>query len=275
VGGLAGPSSIDVDAAGKVWVTDRNDEYIHRINPETNTVDLSKRLSGTGGHYSYSDMTGVAATTMTAINGTWEVVYDSRQDETPWGIISWTSEEPEGTLIEAEARSTHNETIWSAWETAGNGVPLTETPNGQYLQIRVTLQIITGEQSPVLYDLIVKPAEPVSSCFIATAAYGQPMAEEIGVLREFRDEYLLTNRMGTVLVNLYYTVSPPIAEFVAEHPSLRPIVRAGLAPAVVMSAIVVNPSLAEKVAIAGSLVLLSVALTVWATRRRGRDPEYI
>jgi hypothetical protein len=33
-------------------------------------------------------------------------------------------------------------------------------------------------------------------CFIATSAYGTPMAEEIQILREFRDEYLLTNRWG-------------------------------------------------------------------------------
>ncbi len=273
VGGLAGPSSIDVDAAGKVWVTDRNDEYIHRINPETNTVDLSKRLSGTGGHYSYSDITGVAVTTMTATNGTWEVIYDSNQDETPWGTISWTSEEPEGTLIKAEARSAHNGTIWSAWETAENGVPLNETPDGRHLQIRVTLQIITREQSPVLHDLTVKPAEPVPVCFIATAAYGTPMADEIQVLREFRDEYMLTNPVGEALVDIYCRVSPPVAESITERPNLGPIVRAGLTPAVAVSKIVVDTSAAEKVAILG-LLLLSVAFAVWAIRRRDRSLQY-
>lgn len=273
VGGLAGPSSIDVDAAGKVWVTDRNDEYIHRIDPETNTVDLSKRLSGTGGHYSYSDMTGVVVTTMTVTNGTWEVIYDSSRDETPWGTISWTGEEPEGTLITAEARSAHNGTIWSAWETAENGVPLTETPDGRHLQIRVTLQMIIGEQSPVLHDLSVKPAEPVPVCFIATAAYGTPKAEEIQILRQFRDEYMLTNPVGEALVGIYYTVSPPIAGFITEHASLRSIVRAGLAPAVAMSTMTINTSPIEKAIILGLLLL--VALDIWTTRRRGRSLQYL
>ena len=112
-------------------------------------------------------------------------------------------------------------------------------------------------------------------CFIATAAYGTPMAEEIGILRQFRDEYLLTNPMGNALVDLYYRVSPPMAEFITAHPSLKPIVRTGLVPAVAMSTIVVNTTPVEKAAIAGLLVLISVIVAVWATRRRGRGPEYI
>ena len=114
-----------------------------------------------------------------------------------------------------------------------------------------------------------------SYCFIATAAYGTPMAEEIGILRQFRDEYLLTNPMGNALVDLYYRVSPPIAEFITAHPSLKPIVRTGLVPAVAMSTAVVNTTPVEKAAIAGLLVLISVIVAVWATRRRGRGPEYI
>jgi hypothetical protein len=111
-------------------------------------------------------------------------------------------------------------------------------------------------------------------CFIATAAYGTPMAKEIGILREFRDEYLLTNPLGQALVDIYYGVCQPIAEFITEHPSLKPVVRAGLGPAVVMSAVAVNTNPVEKAAIVGSLVLVSVALAVWVTRHRGKDPEY-
>jgi hypothetical protein len=111
-------------------------------------------------------------------------------------------------------------------------------------------------------------------CFIATAAYGTAMAEEIQILREFRDEYMLTNPLGQALVEVYYKVSPPIAEFVTEHPSLKPIVRAGLLPAVAMSTVAVNTSPVEKMVMVGLLVLFSVAVAVWATRRRGRGPEY-
>jgi hypothetical protein len=112
-------------------------------------------------------------------------------------------------------------------------------------------------------------------CFIATAAYGTPMADEIQILREFRDEYMLTNPVGSTLVDIYYRVSPPIAEFITEHPRLKPIVRAGLIPAVAMSTVAVNTTPAEKIVIVGLLVLLSVALAIWAVRRRGKSPQYV
>jgi len=181
-------------------------------------------------------------------------------------------------LIKAEARSSHDEGVWSAWESAENGVPLTETPEGRYVEIRVTLQSFTGEQSPLLYDLTVRPAvaavESVRRCFIATAAYDTPMADEIRILRAFRDEYLLTSLPGQTLAGLYYTVSPPIAEFIAAHPGLKPVVRAGLVPAVAISAVAVTTTPAQKMAMVGLLVLISLVLAVWATRWRGRGPEY-
>jgi alpha-tubulin suppressor-like RCC1 family protein len=111
-------------------------------------------------------------------------------------------------------------------------------------------------------------------CFIATAAYGTPLVKEIQILRGFRDEYLLTNPPGRAFVQFYYRVSPPIAEFITERPGLKPIVRVGLVPAVAMSAIAVNTTPAQKMAILGLLALVSVALAVWVTRRRSRGPQY-
>ena len=100
------------------------------------------------------------------------------------------------------------------------------------------------------------------------------MTEEIEILRQFRDEYLLTNTVGQALVDLYYTVSPPIAGFITEHPGLKPVVRAGLLPAVAMATVAVNTTSTEKTATVGFLVVASVAVVVWLTRRRARSPEY-
>jgi nitrous oxidase accessory protein NosD len=71
-------------------------------------------------------------------------------------------------------------------------------------------------------------------CFIATAAYGTDTAKEIDILREFRDEVLLPDRLGAKLVSLYYQVSPPIANFVSQHEVLRTAVRVGFVDPVVV-----------------------------------------
>jgi hypothetical protein len=62
-------------------------------------------------------------------------------------------------------------------------------------------------------------------CFIATAAYGTPTAEQIDVLREFRDVVLLKSTVGSQFVALYYRLSPPIADFIAKSDLLRTLVR--------------------------------------------------
>ncbi|KXB05576.1 hypothetical protein AKJ49_00455 [candidate division MSBL1 archaeon SCGC-AAA382A03] len=69
-------------------------------------------------------------------------------------------------------------------------------------------------------------------CFIATAAYGTPLAKEINVLRRFRDSYLEHRNWGKKLVNLYYTLSPPIANIIEKSETLKKIVRTCLQPLV-------------------------------------------
>jgi predicted secreted Zn-dependent protease len=127
-----------------------------------------------------------------------------------------------------------------------------------------------GTKGALLDRSIGCPKGNMTACFIATAAYGTPMAPEVDVLREFRDKYLLTNPVGRAFVKLYYKVSPPIAEFITEHPALKPIVRAGLVPAVVMSTVAVSTNSAEKMAILGSLAFVCIALAIWVRERARR-----
>jgi len=75
------------------------------------------------------------------------------------------------------------------------------------------------------------PAEE-KECFIATAAYGSPMEPHVKVLREFRDRFLLTNSVGQAFIKLYYMTSPPIADYISEHESLRTATRWSLAPVI-------------------------------------------
>ncbi len=80
--------------------------------------------------------------------------------------------------------------------------------------------------------------EPVRSsgggCFIATAAYGTPFAGQIEVLRTWRDRSLMTNPAGAAFSDVYYRLSPDIADRVAGSDALAALVRIGIAPVVVL-----------------------------------------
>jgi YD repeat-containing protein len=98
-------------------------------------------------------------------------------------------------------------------------------------------------------------------CFIATATYGSPSEQHVVALRAFRDEYLITNAPGRALVDLYYATSPPLAELIAEHESLRALARLHLDP-IVYAAAFPRRALAA--------LLLAGLLTIACTRRRER-----
>jgi hypothetical protein len=126
----------------------------------------------------------------------------------------------------AQARSGYQFTNWSGHIDAIEDVDAASTS-------------ITMDNS---YSVTANFQGSGSGCCVATASCGNPTATELQILREFRDEYLLTNPLGKAFVEFYYTVSPPMAAFVTEYPSLKPIVRAGLMPAVAITSIVVNTS---------------------------------
>ena len=94
-----------------------------------------------------------------------------------------------------------------------------------------TLSVSTSESVPgsAVSELgIDEPAEAKEEvqevdvrCFIATAAYGTPLTEEIERLCEFRDRYLLTTTPGKALVWLYYRVSPPLAKVISANPLIK------------------------------------------------------
>ncbi|MDX1489427.1 MAG: CFI-box-CTERM domain-containing protein, partial [Acidiferrobacterales bacterium] len=72
-------------------------------------------------------------------------------------------------------------------------------------------------------------------CFIATAAYGSAMAQEVTYLRAFRDQYLMSNHWGRAFVEQYYRFSPPLADYIRDRESVRALVRFALTPLVALS----------------------------------------
>ena len=70
--------------------------------------------------------------------------------------------------------------------------------------------------------------EAPSPCYIATATYGTPLDGRIDILRDFRDEVLMTNPIGEAFVSTYYRTSPPIADALRGNDGLRTITRSTL-----------------------------------------------
>jgi hypothetical protein len=103
-------------------------------------------------------------------------------------------------------------------------------------------------------------------CFIATAAYGSMMAPHVKILRDFRDNFMLDNPVGKSFVRFYYTYSPPMADFIAKHDSLRTVVRVSLLPVVGISWITLKIGPLSTVAL--MLIFIScLAGLVWFRRR--------
>lgn len=95
-------------------------------------------------------------------------------------------------------------------------------------------------------------------CFIATAAFGSYAEPHVKLLRDFRDQCLLTNTPGTWFVSMYYRYSPFWADFINIHTWCKPIVHLALMPIVGISYITVKTSV-ESTLIAA--VLLFVVFT--------------
>jgi hypothetical protein len=143
---------------------------------------------------------------------------------------------PEGTVVEALLNGVKKaETTVNAESRYELGVVGQGGDDGKIVTFKVagvqaneSAAWVSGELD---YDFnLTIAAIPNSSpfpfeCFIATAAYGTATAEQIDVLRDFRDVVLLKSSTGSQFVALYYQFSPAIADYIARSDLLRTFVR--------------------------------------------------
>jgi len=86
---------------------------------------------------------------------------------------------------------------------------------------------------------LIKTGEPEPTgggCLIATAAYGTELAPQVQLLREIRDNTVMSTISGTAFMTgfnqLYYSFSPTIADMERENPMFQEVVRAFITPMV-------------------------------------------
>jgi len=142
-----------------------------------------------------------------------------------------------GNFSQVEVRFAYKKSTGSAWSStdwvskSGNGTlakSLTGLDSNTTYEFKAQLKyddtVIEGTTLKFTTDTSPTPP-PSAGCFIATAAYGTPTAEQIDILREFRDIVLLESTVGSQFVALYYQLSPPVADFISESSFLRTLVR--------------------------------------------------
>jgi hypothetical protein len=109
------------------------------------------------------------------------------------------------------------------------------------------------------------------SCFIATAAFGSYMEGRVVILREFRDQYLLTNKAGRALVSCYYRHSPSLADTIQESELLKSLTRIVLMPVIGISYIMLHtPPIQQALYLFLMLIVASGGCLFVRKRRTGR-----
>ena len=123
---------------------------------------------------------------------------------------------------------------------------------------------------PAPFILEDSGATDSNACFIATAAYGSSVEPHVKILREFRDRFLLGNPMGKAFVDFYYEHSPPIADFIAIHTSLRQAVRWSLLPLIGLSWMALKLGHVVTVLLMGFLTVMITTIVVACVRKTRR-----
>jgi hypothetical protein len=81
-------------------------------------------------------------------------------------------------------------------------------------------------QNPDAIKLFLRSASASRPrCFVATSAFESPRAPEVQILRFYRDHYLRKFLAGRKAIGIYYKISPFVADYLDQHPSLKPYVR--------------------------------------------------
>ena len=88
----------------------------------------------------------------------------------------------------------------------------------------------TSELAIVKFTTADRPVGTVDACFVATAAYGSVMANDVELLRHTRDSILRRTVFGELAIQAYYTFGPTLAGAIGESDALRAIARDLLRP---------------------------------------------
>ena len=106
-------------------------------------------------------------------------------------------------------------------------------------------------------------------CLIATASFGSPMAKEVQMLREIRDNQLLQTQSGSIFMSgfntVYYSFAPTVAHWEQENPVFKQVVKITITPLITSLSLLNHVNMDSESEVLGygiSLILLNVGMYV-------------
>lgn len=108
-------------------------------------------------------------------------------------------------------------------------------------------------------------------CFIATAAFGSELEPHVYLLKQFRDQVLLPKQWGKQFVSLYYKYSPPVADMIAQHATLKGIVRVMLYPLLFLSYMLLKATILQQLFFVAACMIVS-GLAIFLIRNHKVTP---
>ncbi len=114
---------------------------------------------------------------------------------------------------------------------------------------------------------VVQSEEEGGGCLISTATYGSEFAPQVQLLREIRDNSLLTTSSGSAFMSgfntLYYSFSPTIADWERQSPIFKEAVKLTITPLITSLSILNYVDMDSEAEVLGygiSLILLNVGM---------------
>jgi len=136
--------------------------------------------------------------------------------------------------------NSYDVTEWAVYSSL-NPIVASVNLNGSVKGLSVGDTVITATYGGKSAQANVHVIDNIDECFIATAAYGSKFEPAVVLLRQFRDEIMLTNSLGRTFVDFYYHYSPPLAKSIADSEPLKLIVRTLLTPIVAAVYLLFHP----------------------------------
>ena len=138
--------------------------------------------------------------------------------------------------------------------------------------------LVNGKCLPAYGEAHIIPYD----CLIATASYGSELAPQVQMLREVRDNVLLSTYSGALFMDgfnsAYYSFSPQIAQMENENPTFREAVRIFITPIVSTLSIMTpaNEGSESEVIFFGvstiglivGMYIITPVIVVWQVRKR-------